>query len=398
MTLQIQISNVKSINFNNIEIKKHHIQTKKIDPQKFNILIDQNGYSISFNLNENMFPIIGFKSEKTILNPIITNLYSEKECQKIVLSNHIKYTSLENQNDEIQFTKNNNMIHINEIGYINMNNYHEINKPINADIKFIFNYKKENYRRDSFEFFNLIANPNIYVIKFKTLHDQSLMLKRMAFFVEKKEFKGKLLSNEELENKVGWGGHDYKLKDIITFFNEAEKLDFKLNKEEIILKNLIMTNKLAHIENNTIKIKNKSKNTAFATYSEDETMPKTAQMRIFMHELLHMHFFTDNNFNKAIVNFWHKHISPNDKKLWIYFLDNSNYDVTLNDLVINEFYAYTTALPKEKIADYLINTKYFPKTLTKKYEKWVTKLEKLLWKAKGLIAGELSILFEDKFN
>ena len=67
-----------------------------------------------------------------------------------------------------------------------MNDYYDINKPINSDLKFIFNYKKENYRRDSFEFFNLIAEPEIYVLKFKHLKDQSLMLKRLAFFYREK--------------------------------------------------------------------------------------------------------------------------------------------------------------------------------------------------------------------
>ncbi|WP_041176937.1 hypothetical protein [Borrelia crocidurae] len=398
MILEIKINNIKSINFNNIEIQKSSIQTTKTDLQKFKIFIDKDGYSIDFNLNKNMFPIIGFKSKETILNPIITNLYSKKESQKIVLSNLIKYTSLENYNDEIKSIKNDNMIQINEIGYINMNDYYEINKPINADLKLIFNYTKKNYRRDSFEFFNFIANPNVYIIKFKTLHDQALMLKRMAFFLEKKEFRGRLLSNTELENKVGWGGHDYRLQDIITFFNKAQKLNIKLNKEEITLKNLIIANKLAYIVNNIIKIKNKSKNIAFATYSEDEIMSKTDQMRIFMHEMLHMYFFTDNNFNKEIVNFWNKNISPNNKKSWINFLDNIGYDVTFNYLVMNEFYAYTTALPKENIANYLINTNYFSKTEFKEYEQWAIKLEKLLWQTKGLIPGELLILFKDNSN
>ncbi|ETZ18677.1 hypothetical protein BDCR2A_00650 [Borrelia duttonii CR2A] len=143
MILEIKINNIKSINFNNIEIQKSSIQTTKTDLQKFKILIDKDGYSINFNLNKNMFPIIGFKSKETILNPIITNLYSKKESQKIVLSNLIKYTSLENHNDEIKSTKNDNMIQINEIGYINLNDYYEINKPINADLKLIFNYTKK---------------------------------------------------------------------------------------------------------------------------------------------------------------------------------------------------------------------------------------------------------------
>ncbi|WP_025375534.1 hypothetical protein [Borrelia parkeri] len=396
LTIEIKMNNIKSINLNNIIIKNSKNKTTTSNHQKFKILISQNEYFIKFNLNNNMFPIIGFKAKEIILSPIITNLCSEKESQKIVLSNFIKYTSLNNKNDEIKYTKNNNMIQINEIGYIDMNAYYDINKPINSDLKFIFNYKKENYRRDSFELFKLIAEPDIYVLKFKNLNDQSLMLKRIAFFIEKKGFRGMLLSNNELKNKVGWKGHNYRLKDIITFFNVAQKSNIKLNKKEIILKNLIIINKLAHIENNTIKIKDKSRNIAFATYAEDETMSKTAQMTIFMHEILHMYFFTDNNFNKAIFNFWNKNVSSKDKKAWIKFLDNKGYDVKSQYLIINEFFTYTTQISKKDIAKYLTNSKYFSKFGLKRYEKWAIKLEELLWKSKGLIAGELLILFEGK--
>lgn len=396
LTIEIKMNNIKSIKLNNIEIKNSKIKTTRSSLQKFKILISQNKYSIKFNLNKNMFPIVGFKAKKIILNPMITNLYSEKESQKIVLSNFIKYTSLDNNNDEIKSTKNSNMLQISKIGYIDLNAYYDINKPINSDLKFIFNYKKENYRRDSFELFKLIAEPNIYVLKFKNLNDQSLMLKRMAFFIEKKEFRGTLLPNNELENKVGWKGHNYRLKDIILFFNAAQKSNIKLNKEETILKNLIIINKLAYIENNTIKIKDKSRNTAFATYSEDATTSKIAQMIIFMHEILHMYFFIDNNFNKAISNFWNKNILSKDKKAWIKFLDNKGYDVKSKYLVINEFYTYTTQIPKEDIANYLTNTKYFSKLGLERYKAWAIKLEELLWKAKGLIAGELLILFKDK--
>ncbi|WP_232535942.1 hypothetical protein [Borrelia sp. A-FGy1] len=278
-----------------------------------------------------------------------------------------------------------------------MNEYYDINKPINSDLKFIFNYKKENYRRNSFEFFNLIADPAIYVLKFKKLKDQSLMLKRLAFFTEKKNFIGKILSNKELENKKGWTGHNYRLEDIIIFFNMAKKLNIKLNKEEIILRNIIIANKLVNIENHTLKVKNKSRNIAFATYSEDKTISRDAQMIILMHEILHMHFFTDNNISKSVSTFWNQNILKKDKKAWIKFLDSKDYYIKSNNLVINEFYAYTIQIPKEDIAEFLINTRYFPKSGAKNYEEWALKLEELLWNEKGLIAGELLILFKDKY-
>ncbi|WP_445436027.1 hypothetical protein [Candidatus Borreliella tachyglossi] len=51
--------------------------------------------------------------------------------------------------------------------------------------------------------FRLIAEPRVYILKFKTLKDQSLMLKRMAFFIEIKEFRGILLSSDALESEIG---------------------------------------------------------------------------------------------------------------------------------------------------------------------------------------------------
>ena len=397
LTIEIKMNNIKSIELSNAKIKNSNVQTTaKARSQKLKILIDQNEYSIKFNLTKNMFPILGFKAKEVISSPMITNLYSEKESQKIVLSNVIKHTSLENENDEIKFTKNNKMIEIVTIGYINMNDYYDINKPINSDLKFILNYKKSNYRRNAFELFNLISEPSIYVLKFKNLQYQSLMLKRIAFFTEKKEFRGILLSNKELENKIGWRGHDYRLQDIIIFFNTAQKSNIKLNQEEIILKNLIIFNKLAYIENNILKIKDQSINVGFAAYPEDETILSIDQITILMHEILHMYYFIDNDFNKSIYNFWDNNVSQEDKQVWIQFLDSKDYDTNYQYLVINEFYAYISQIPKEDITNYLINTNYFPTLGLNRYYQWAKKLEKLLWEKKGLIAGELLVLFKDK--
>ncbi|WKC58086.1 hypothetical protein [Borrelia sp. P9F1] len=395
LTVNVKLDNVSSIVLNNIEIRSSNTETEEPNRQNLKISISKNEYSIEFDLDKNTFPVLGFKAQEKILNPIISDLYSEKESQKIALSNLIKYTSLENEKDKIKLSRNNKMIQISEIGYINTNDYYDINKPINSDLKFIFNYKKENYRRNSFEIFHLMAEPKIYILKFKHLKDQSLMLKRLAFFTEKKNFRGRVLSNEELENKKGWAGHNYRIEDIITFFNMAKKLNIKLNKEEIILRNIIIINRLAYIEDHELKVRDKSKNIAFATYSEDETISRTAQMIICMHEILHMYFFTDTNFSKAISDLWYQNVPQKDKRAWIKFLDSKDYDIKSNSLVINEFYAYTLQIPKEDATEFLVNTKYFHKSDVKNYEKWTSKLEELLWNEKGLIAGELLILFKD---
>ncbi|UER67699.1 hypothetical protein LKV13_02705 [Borrelia sp. BU AG58] len=398
LEVEIAMDDISSITLNNIERKVANTEIEESKSKKLKVLISQNEYSIEFNLEKNTFPIMGFKAREKILNPIISELYSEKETQKIALSNILKYTSLKNENDEIKLSRNNKMIQISEIGYINMNDYYDINKPINSDLKFILNYKKENYRRDSFEIFNLIADPEIYILKFKRLKDQSLMLKRLAFFTEKKNFRGKILSNKELENKKGWTGHNYRLEDIVEFFNMAKKMNAKLNKEELILRNIIIINKLVYIKDHTLRVKDKSRNIALASYSEDESMSKAAQMIIFMHEILHMYFFTDNNINKEISDLWHNDIPQKEKRAWIKFLDNKGYDIKTNGLVINEFYAYTIQIPKEDIAEFLISTTYFPKSGVKNYEGWASKLEELLWNKKGLIAGELLVLLKDEIT
>ncbi|WP_232535943.1 hypothetical protein [Borrelia sp. A-FGy1] len=64
LTIEIKMNNILSIIINNIENKNLSIETEESNIKKFKILISQNEYSIAFNLDRNIFPLIGFKAKK----------------------------------------------------------------------------------------------------------------------------------------------------------------------------------------------------------------------------------------------------------------------------------------------------------------------------------------------
>ena len=82
LTIEIKMNNLLSVILNNIENKSSNTETEQSNTKKLKISISQNEYSIEFNLDKNIFPLIGFKAQEKILNPIISELYSEKRISK----------------------------------------------------------------------------------------------------------------------------------------------------------------------------------------------------------------------------------------------------------------------------------------------------------------------------
>ena len=52
--------------------------------------------------------------------------------------------------------------------------------------------------------------------------------RRLSYFVEKKGFRGSLMTNSELEGMHGWNAHDYRPEDLALFYTVADKQDFPL--------------------------------------------------------------------------------------------------------------------------------------------------------------------------
>ena len=75
-------------------------------------------------------------------------------------------------------------------------------KPIITDPGLILNYKTENWRTVDYELFEWDRYHKILFFDTRNYDIQNNFFRRMAYFVEKKGYQGKLLTDEELEGKT----------------------------------------------------------------------------------------------------------------------------------------------------------------------------------------------------
>ncbi|MCL2704991.1 MAG: hypothetical protein FWE72_02145 [Spirochaetaceae bacterium] len=204
---------------------------------------------------------------------------------------------------------------------------------LEADFGTIINYQIEKWRQEKFEIFSWSIFPEFLVIDTADYAFQDSMFKRLAFFVEKPESVGKILTDTEMSGLHGWNAHDYKAEDLCNFFNLAQQTGFILSNEEELLKIILQENKII-----------KKSGSQFLPLRggilsiSRETTPSLRRVFV-MHEGYHGVFFASEEFRKKSNEIWAK-TSSDIKLFWKIFLMHRNYDVKNNYLLVNEFMAY----------------------------------------------------------
>ncbi|MCL2481096.1 MAG: hypothetical protein FWF38_05250 [Spirochaetaceae bacterium] len=204
---------------------------------------------------------------------------------------------------------------------------------LEADFGTIINYQIEKWRQEKFEIFSWSIFPEFLVIDTHDYKFQNSMFKRLAFFVEKPESAGKLLTDAQMSGLHGWNAHDYKAEDLCNFFNLAQKTGFSLSDEEELLKIILQENKIIKKENSQfLPLRG-----GILSISR-ETIPSLRRVFV-MHEGYHGVFFASGEFRKKSNEIWVK-TSSDIKLFWQIFLAHRNYDIKNNYLLVNEFMAY----------------------------------------------------------
>ncbi|MDC7125152.1 MAG: hypothetical protein PQJ46_06275 [Spirochaetales bacterium] len=245
-------------------------------------------------------------------------------------------------------------------------------------------------------------SPDILIYDTADYAVQSKLFKRLAFFVEKPGFIGKLVSNKDLANRHGWNAHDYKPDDLAAFFTKAKETGFQLNPEEIALKDLII--KCGII----IKQDNKYIEGHGAVLSASRETNQRWRYRFLTHECFHGIFFTNDDYRKEITETFYA-LSPDEINFWKHLLDYRRYDVTNEYLLVNEFMAYSLQQPLEETDDYFKGFLYKRMVVARPYEKDLVEtfdaaypesfvnsakaLEKILHSYTGREAGHLANLY-----
>uniref|UniRef100_A0A7C3IP75 Lipoprotein n=1 Tax=Gracilinema caldarium TaxID=215591 RepID=A0A7C3IP75_9SPIR len=209
--------------------------------------------------------------------------------------------------------------------------------PIPADPALILDYRQELWRNPDYEVFQWDRFPKILIFDTRSYEVQDRLFKRLAFYVEKAGFRGRLASDAEIAPLHGWNAHDYLSKDLAEFFTTAEKTQFPLNREERELRDILLSSGIIQASTEDGKKVYVPGDGAIISISRESE----AYLRsLFMvHEAFHGLFFIDPDFQAFALDRW-THLDPVAKKFLVAYFQNRGYDTADPYLMKNELMAY----------------------------------------------------------
>jgi hypothetical protein len=222
-------------------------------------------------------------------------------------------------------------------------------RPVSADPRVILDYPVEAWRDRRYEIFRWESFPSILILDTADYGVQDRLLKRLAFFVEKAGFRGRLSSDRELAGLHGWNAHDYRAEDLARFFDAAEKSGFPLLPEERELEAVLFDEGILLRDGDGIK------SGEGAVISLSRESPGYLRELFMVHEGFHGLFFIDGAFRDFSRSRW-EGLLPPARRFILSFFDYQRYDINDEYLVINEFMAHCLQQPAPRAAVYFGQT------------------------------------------
>ncbi len=230
-------------------------------------------------------------------------------------------------------------------------NVREITSPVRTDPGLILNYKTSQWRTVDYEIYEWDRYPQILFFDTRNYDVQDRFFRRMAFFVEKQGYKGRLLTNEELGDMHGYNAHDYSAASMANFFNKAADLNFPLNEEELLLKRILIKNGLFDADGIYVKA-----NEGGLVSISRET-PGWSRVNLLAHEGWHTIYFRDAEFRNFVSAVYYTFDPTSLDFLIDYFKSQPSLGYDTNDeyLMHNEFMAYIMQNRLSEVANYFVH-------------------------------------------
>ena len=278
----------------------------------------------------------------------------------------------------------------------------EVVDPIRTDPGLILNYKTSQWRTVDYEIFEWDRYPGILFFDTRNYDVQDRFFRRMAFFVEKQGYKGRLLTNEELGDKHGYNAHDYSASSMANFFNKAAELNFQLNEEELLLKRILIKNGLLEEDGFYVKA-NEGGLVSISRETEGGT-----RSSLLAHEGWHTIFFRDAEFRNYVSAVYYT-FDPQSLEFLIDFFKSQpslGYDVNDEYLMHNEFMAYIMQNRLSGVAEYFVHhakrgsvIEYTPKlaayvrnTKGQGFEDAAIALNDFVFDKYGIVCGNIALI------
>lgn len=287
---------------------------------------------------------------------------------------------------------------------INMQNGSDIFIPIRTDPGLVLDWNKEHWRNLDYELFEWDRFPGILIFDTRNYQVQDNFFRRLAFFAEKQEYKGTLLTNEELGDMHGFNALDYNTKTLKDFFNKALDENFTLNREELLLRKILIQNGLLILQDDGMHVKEGYG----ALVSISQESYSALRWQLMAHEAWHTLFFIDEEFRNFVAAVYYSTDPKTLEFLIDYFVSQSHlgYDIHDEYLMQNEFMAYIMQQRVSSTAAYFVNhawwdtvmtytpelSRYIINTQGKGFEESATALNDFVFDKYGLIAGNVSLV------
>jgi hypothetical protein len=205
--------------------------------------------------------------------------------------------------------------------------------PPAADPGLVLSWPDESWQERGYIVFRWDAFPQVLIFDTASYAVQDRLFKRLAFFVEKRGFRGRLAPDEEIAPLHGWNAHDYRAASLAAFFARAEETAFPLLPEERELRALLLdTGVIARRDGKIIP-------GTGAVISISQESEDYLRRRFMAHEGFHGIFFIDEDFRDFSRRRWEALPEPARRFILSYF-DFQTYDINDEELMINELMAY----------------------------------------------------------
>ncbi|MDR2136597.1 MAG: hypothetical protein LBO76_08280, partial [Treponema sp.] len=178
---------------------------------------------------------------------------------------------------------------------------------------------------------------------------QDRLFKRLAFFVEKAGYRGRLAEDREIADQHGWNAHDYRAQDLARFFQAARLADFPLLAEERELEALLLDSGIIQEEEGALV---PGEGGIISVSRESGAGLRSLFMA---HEGFHGIFFIDDEFREFSRRRW-EGLSPVARRFILSYFDYQHYDTADEYLVVNEFMAHVLQQPVSRAALYFGQT------------------------------------------
>lgn len=211
-------------------------------------------------------------------------------------------------------------------------------EPIPLDPGLILAYDRAAWRDSRYEVFSWDRFPSVLIFDTADYAVQDRLFKRLAFFVEKAGFRGRLSSDAEIASLHGWNAHDYRAQDLAAFFSAAARTDFPLSAEERELRGLLLERGIIVDSGGSVTA---GVGALVSISRESEDYLRSLFM---VHECYHGLFFLDGDFREFAEGQYEALGAPAIEFLTSYF-KTRRYDIGDRYLMVNETMAYLLQQP-----------------------------------------------------